>query len=85
MKKTLTPEMIARIAEEGKDGRLLFVNTTNLDDASPHIFYLVPEAQRAVATGDIERFIDPALIDQNIEPGIHRHELARFAPRDSRQ
>jgi predicted acylesterase/phospholipase RssA len=56
VKKTVTPEMIARIADAGKDGRLLFVNTTNLDDASPHVFYLIPEARRAVETGDVERF-----------------------------
>jgi Patatin-like phospholipase len=56
VKKTVTLEMIARLVEEGKDGRLLFVNTTNLDDASPHVFYLIPEARRAALTGDLERF-----------------------------
>jgi len=29
--------------------------------------------------------IDPALIDQNVRPGIHRHGLGLFAPQDSRQ
>src|SRR3954452_14258462 len=29
--------------------------------------------------------IDPALIDQNVKPSIHRQELARSAPRASRQ
>src|SRR4051812_20061980 len=30
-----------------------------------------------------DMIIDPALIDQNVKPSIHRHELARSAPRDS--
>jgi hypothetical protein len=56
VKEIVTLEMIARIADAGQDGRLLFVNTTNLDDASPHVFYLIPEARRAVQTNDVERF-----------------------------
>ena len=47
VKKTVTPEMIARIADAGKEGRLLFVNTTNLDDASPHVFYLISPRRAA--------------------------------------
>ena len=29
--------------------------------------------------------IDPALIDQNVKPSIHRHKLGLSAPQDSRQ
>src|SRR5205814_3107611 len=48
LKEIITPEMIQRIAAQEDAGRLLFVNTTNLDDASPKVWYLVPEAHRAV-------------------------------------
>jgi hypothetical protein len=34
---------------------------------------------------DLAAIIDPALIDQNVRPGIHRHGLGLFAPQDSRQ
>ncbi|HEY7115844.1 MAG TPA: patatin-like phospholipase family protein [Tepidisphaeraceae bacterium] len=56
LKESVTAEMIADIAHKEHEGRLLFVNTTNLDDASAHVFYLVPEARRALATGDVDRF-----------------------------
>jgi hypothetical protein len=56
LKDNVTPEMIKRIAAQEDEGRLLFVNTTNLDDATPHVWYLVPEARRAVQTGDVSRF-----------------------------
>jgi len=75
MKKTLTPEMIARIADEGKGGRLLFVNATNLDDDSPHVFYLVPEARRAVATGDVERFNNILLASSGIPGAFPYREI----------
>jgi hypothetical protein len=56
LKATYTREMIERIAAQDESDRLLFVNTTNLDDASPHVFYMIPEARRAVETGDVSRF-----------------------------
>jgi len=36
------------------DGRILDVNTTNLDDATARVFVLVSEAQRAAASGELE-------------------------------
>jgi hypothetical protein len=56
VEKTYSKEMITRIADADQAGRLLFVNTTNLDDGTPHVFYMVPEAHRAVSTGDFSRF-----------------------------
>jgi len=56
VKETFSRDLIARIADPQHTGRLLFVNTTNLDDGSPHVFYLIPEAQRAMQTGDVTRF-----------------------------
>jgi predicted acylesterase/phospholipase RssA len=74
VKKTVTPEMIARIADAGKDGRLLFVNTTDLDDASPQVFYLIPEARRAVLSGDLERFHSILLASSGI-PGAFPYRV----------
>ena len=34
---------------------------------------------------DFDVILDPALIDQNVKRSIHRHELALFTPRASRQ
>jgi hypothetical protein len=74
VKKIVTPEMIARLVEEGKDGRLLFVNTTNLDDASPYVFYLIPEARRAALTGDLDRFHMILLASSGI-PGVFPYRV----------
>jgi hypothetical protein len=52
----VTPGMLKQIVEAGKGGRLLAVNTTNLDDTSARVFNLVSEAQRGLQTGDPERF-----------------------------
>ena len=65
----VTPELVARIADPTNAGRLLFVKTTNLDDGSPQIFYLVPEARRAVQTGDVSRFHTILLASAGV-PGV---------------
>ena len=41
-----TMETARRIEEAGADGRVLMVNTTNIDDGSPRVFDLVAEARR---------------------------------------
>jgi Patatin-like phospholipase len=74
VKKIVTPEMIVRLVEEGDDGRLLFVNTTNLDDANPYVFYLIPEARRAALTGDLERFHNILLASSGI-PGAFPYRI----------
>jgi hypothetical protein len=56
VKEVYSRELIERIAAQDHQDRLLFVNTTNLDDGSPHVFYLIPEAHRAIETGDLTRF-----------------------------
>ncbi|HSF58381.1 MAG TPA: patatin-like phospholipase family protein, partial [Candidatus Binatia bacterium] len=55
MRKHITVDMLRRIAQEGADGRLLAVNTTNLDEATSRVFDLVTEAQRAADSGQVER------------------------------
>jgi hypothetical protein len=44
IRKHITLDMIRRIAKAGADGRILDVNTTNLDDATSRVFDLVTEA-----------------------------------------
>ena len=36
LKENITPDLVAKIATASKQERVLVVNTTNLDDASPH-------------------------------------------------
>ena len=55
MRQHVTMDMVRRIATAGADGRMLVVNTTNLDDAAPRVFDLVEEAQRAADSGELER------------------------------
>ena len=68
MRKHITVEMIRRIAKAGADGRLLAVNTTNLDDASSRVFDLVGEAQVASDSGQLERIHNIMLASAGI-PG----------------
>jgi hypothetical protein len=55
MNKHITLDMLRRITKAGADGRLLAVNTTNLDEATSRVFDLVQEAQRAVDSGQVDR------------------------------
>ena len=56
MRRQITIDMVRRIAEAGADGRMLAVNTTNLDEGTSRVFDLVTEAQRAVKSKELERF-----------------------------
>jgi hypothetical protein len=51
----ITMDMLGRITRAGAAGRLLLVNTTELDIGQPRVFDLVAEAQRAVDSADLER------------------------------
>ena len=75
VKKQVTPELVARIADPANATRLLFVNTTNLDDGSPRVFYLVPEAHRAAQTGDVSRFQDILLASSGIPGAFPYREI----------
>ena len=55
MQKHITLDMIRRIAKAGADGRVLAVNTTDLDEGTSRVFDLVAEAQRAADSGQVER------------------------------
>jgi hypothetical protein len=55
MREHITLELVGRLAKAGSDGRLLAVNTTNLDSATSHVFDLVVEAERAAESGQLDR------------------------------
>jgi Patatin-like phospholipase len=55
MRKNITVDMLRRIAKAGADGRVLAVNTTDLDTGTSRVFDLVAEAQRAANTGEVDR------------------------------
>ena len=55
MRKHITMDMVRRIAKAGADGRVLAVNTTDLDEGTSRVFDLVAEAQRAADSGQVER------------------------------
>ena len=68
MRDHITMDLARRIAKEGADGRVLAVNTTNLDDATARVFDLVAEARRAADAGRLERLHDIMLASAGI-PG----------------
>ena len=55
MREQIDLQMITRLAEAGQDGRLLVVNTTNVDNGDMRAWDVVAEAQRALTTHDIDR------------------------------
>jgi predicted acylesterase/phospholipase RssA len=55
MRTQIDLPLITRLAEAGQDGRILVVNTTNLDDSTGRVWDLVAEAQRTRTTGDVDR------------------------------
>ena len=55
MRKHITLDMLRRIAKAGADGRVLAVNTTDLDTGTSRVFDLVLEAQRAAGSGQVDR------------------------------
>ena len=50
--EVISEQFIERVAEQSAEGRVLLINTTNLDDGSPQPFRWGKEAQAAVAVHD---------------------------------
>jgi hypothetical protein len=55
MRSHITMDLVRRVASASTEGRLVAVNTTNLDDASSRVFDLGAEAQRAVNENNLDR------------------------------
>jgi len=70
----LDERMLRRLVEAGADGRLLAVNTSNLDFGELRVWDLVVEAKRALETGDEDR-VHRILLASSAIPGV-------FPPRE---
>src|SRR5262249_24564078 len=68
LRANVTADRIKRIAEQGSAGRVLAVNTTDVDTGEPRVFDLVAEANRGVQSGDTDRFQQILLASSGI-PG----------------
>jgi patatin-like phospholipase len=66
MRTALDRPMLERIAAEGKSGRGLLVNTTNIDLGDMHAWDIVAETKRALETGDEERIYSILLASAGI-------------------
>jgi hypothetical protein len=75
VKKNVDPDMIKRIAEKGAEGRVLAVNTSNIDNGEPRVFDLVAEAKRAQETGDNTRFETILLASSGIPGAFPAREI----------
>jgi hypothetical protein len=64
----MTPAMILRIAEGRRCGRLLLINTTELDDGGMWVWDLGTEAQLALLSGDTGR-VEHILLASSAVPG----------------
>ena len=67
-----------RVADETGTGRLLLVNTTNLDDGSQLTFRWGMAAQRAVKDGDIARLQNILLASSGIPGAFPPREVDQF-------
>jgi predicted acylesterase/phospholipase RssA len=67
-----------RVAEESRHGRLVMVNTTNLDDGSQLTFRWGLAAQRAVKDGNVKRLQDILLASSGIPGAFPPREVDNF-------
>jgi hypothetical protein len=74
IRRTLDTAMMRRLVETGQDGRVLVVNTSNLDFAEMRTWDVVAEAERALETGETER-VSRILLASSAIPGA-------FPPRE---
>lgn len=68
MREHINLDKLRQITKAGADGRLLAVNTTNLDVGQSRVFDLVAEAQQAVDSGNVDRIHNIMLASAGI-PG----------------
>jgi hypothetical protein len=74
MRAALDVSMMQRLVDGGKDGRILAVNTSNIDFGEMRVWNVVAEAKRAIQTGDHKRLYDILLASAGV-PGA-------FPPRE---
>ena len=74
MQAVVDRDLVSRVAEAGRPGRLMYVSATNVDHGMVSPFEMGGEAERAVASGDLARFHGILLASAAI-PGV-------FPPRE---
>ncbi|HEY5870278.1 MAG TPA: patatin-like phospholipase family protein [Candidatus Tectomicrobia bacterium] len=55
MRERIDLQLVQRLVADGQDGRLLIVNTTNVDNGDMRAWDVVAEAQRGLKTDDVDR------------------------------
>lgn len=68
IERALDYEIISRLAAQAGDGRVLKINTTNVDLGIPQTWNLLNEARRAIEADETERF-QTVLLASNALPG----------------
>lgn len=71
----ITEEFAQRVAREGRDGRILLINTTNLDDGSPQPFRWAVAAQDAVERHDLKRLRNILLASSGVPAAFPPREI----------
>lgn len=74
MSEAIDQSFLNRIVQEGERHRMLWVNTTNLDDGEMRVWDVVDEARNALRTGDPNR-VQRILLASAAVPGV-------FPPRE---
>ncbi len=76
LRSAFGPEQIARLARESEKGRLLAVNTTDLDDGSARAFEISHLAVAAEKTGDSTVLLNTMLASAGIPGAFPPREIA---------
>ena len=71
----ITEEFASRVAKEGADGRILMINTTNLDDGSPQPFRWAVAARDAVERHDLTRLRNILLASSGVPAAFPPREI----------
>ena len=71
----ITEEFASRVAKEGADGRILMINTTNLDDGSPQPFRWAVAAKDAVEKHDLTRLRNILLASSGVPAAFPPREI----------
>ena len=74
VRNALDMDTLKRIADAGTQGRMLWVNLTNVDTQEMQVWNVVEEARRAVQTGSVDR-VEQILLGSAAIPGV-------FPPRE---
>ena len=76
--KVITEEFAERVVAQRDEGRILLINTTNLDDGSPQPFLWGTAARDAVEKHDVTRLRNILLASSGIPGAFPPREVDRF-------